>query len=274
MGIELPNGKISRTLPEQVGENTRRLSVLENYQLESFYIEDGILYAKRVSGEVISLGSITGVSDITLQAGHLIFTLNNGSTIDAGLVRGITNTSIDGNQHLIITYSDGTSQDLGAIFTGNINISGTINATSITGDSIIETMTGYSFVPATSYAGLTYDYAGACKNGNKLTLVIAGKIVKVSGGSYNIGLGDFYLPLDIANKIFPNSLGILDRKNVLMYDTEAGTSNVKQVPVSINKSANGRLYVQAYGIGDTSFPSVAMYFRWECTFLLSDNLAA
>ena len=77
------------------------------------------------------------VSNVALDAsGHLIVTLSNGDTIDAGLIKQVTGFSINGSQHLIASYNDGTSTDLGAIFNGNVNISGSLNAITITGDKI------------------------------------------------------------------------------------------------------------------------------------------
>lgn len=70
------------------------------------------------------------VSNVALNAsGHLIVTLSNGDTIDAGLIKQVTGFSINGSQHLIVSYNDGSSTDLGAIFSGNITISGDLLVT-------------------------------------------------------------------------------------------------------------------------------------------------
>ena len=69
------------------------------------------------------------VSNVQLDASnHLIVTLSNGDTIDAGQIKEVTNFSIDASQHLIANYNDGTSTDLGAIFSGNVSITGTMSA--------------------------------------------------------------------------------------------------------------------------------------------------
>ncbi len=92
---------------------------------------------------------IAYVSNVSIDgSGHLITTLSNGQTIDAGIIKQVSSFSIDASQHLIVNYNDGTTTDLGAIFTGNINIAGNLTA-----DSIIENMSGYSFVK--SWTGIT-----------------------------------------------------------------------------------------------------------------------
>ena len=64
-----------------------------------------------------------------IQNGHLYLTLSNDTNLDAGNVKPVSNFSIDASQHLIVNYGDGTSQDLGAIFNGDITISGDLNVT-------------------------------------------------------------------------------------------------------------------------------------------------
>lgn len=244
MGIELPNGKISRTLPEQVGENTRRLSVLEAYQIQSFYKEDGHLYAKRVNGEAIDLGLLVDVSGF----------------------------SINENQHLIVNYNDGTTQDLGAIFSGNVNIAGNFTA-----NSIIENMSGYSVVNVfpTTYGSLTLDYAGVCKNGNKITFAVAGKIMYNSTGINNGGANivNFIIPEEIGQKLYPTNIGnqtnLLYLSTVNMYGSNnsftAGRGRV-------TKNNNTALAFLIYSAGMST--DVEYSFRIEATFLLSDNLAS
>lgn len=76
------------------------------------------------------------INDAYIQNGHLFLTLTNSQTLDAGNVKPVSNFAINGSQHLIVNYADGTSQDLGAIFQGNVNISGSLNVTgSINGES-------------------------------------------------------------------------------------------------------------------------------------------
>lgn len=78
------------------------------------------------SGDIV-LQQGEGVASAAIVNGHLILTLTNGDELDAGSVGAVSGFSIDGSQHLIVTYQDGTTNDLGAIFNGNVNISGDLS---------------------------------------------------------------------------------------------------------------------------------------------------
>ena len=80
------------------------------------------------SGEII-LQQGESVESASIVNGHLILTLTNGDELDAGDLGGITSFSIDASQHLIVHYQNGTTQDLGAIFTGNVTITGDLVVT-------------------------------------------------------------------------------------------------------------------------------------------------
>lgn len=70
------------------------------------------------------------ISNVQINASqHLIVTFSDGTTKDAGLIKQISSFSINASQHLIANFNDGTSQDLGAIFSGNITISGNLTVT-------------------------------------------------------------------------------------------------------------------------------------------------
>ena len=79
---------------------------------------------------------IAYVTNVAINAsGHLITTLSDGQTIDAGQIKQVSSFSINASQHLIVTYNDGTTEDLGAIFSGNVTIGGNLTVTgSINGE--------------------------------------------------------------------------------------------------------------------------------------------
>lgn len=217
------------------------------------------------------------VSNVYLNGeGHLIVALSNGENVDAGLVKMISGLSINASQHLIASYNDGSTTDLGAIFSGNVNISGTLNATAITGDSIIETMTGYSFTidtPALSGCSLEVTYAGVCKNGNKITFVVFGKFNKESNGSLVIdAFVQFGIPNAIGAKLYPyviSGTNVLEEKIVPFYD---GIYSKTDNTVIFRKYSNTLVGLMMRTNDLTA--NTDYFFRYEATFLLSDNLAA
>lgn len=211
------------------------------------------------------------VNGAYIQNGHLYLTLTNSQTLDAGNVKPVSSFSIDANQHLVVNYGDGTSQDLGAIFQGNVNISGTLNATKVTGDEIVENMAGYTFEGSEkTNINCNIAYAGVVKNGNKITFAIAGTIERtgeIDGGDYKLGY--FTIPVDIANKLFPlRSSWLSMTKLYLGEDYSHGV----EVPLLIYKSYDVNVHFNIYDFNNC--PTDTNYaFRAEATFLLSDNLA-
>lgn len=96
-------------------------------------------------GETLESGDIVlqqgeSVDQARIASGVLQLHLTNGTWLSAGNIKPVDNFSIDANQHLIVNYQDGTSQDLGAIFNGNVVISGTIKANKFIGVTEIETI--------------------------------------------------------------------------------------------------------------------------------------
>ena len=204
---------------------------------------------------------ITGISINASQ--HLIFTMSEGSPIDAGLVKMVSGFSINASQHLVVNYNDGTSSDLGAIFQGNVNISGNLTA-----DSIIENMVGYSF--ESNDGEVTVTYAGAVKNGNKLTFAICGTLKKTAH-TYQNELGVFGVPASIASKLYGGFIdeAYLDVKPLYLAKTlTLGDSK----PILMYKSGT-TLICNVYAVDDLDL-NTDYFFRYEVTFLLSDNMAA
>lgn len=79
------------------------------------------------------------VESATLRNGHLILTLTNGDELDAGNMGAVSSFSINASQHLIVTYQDGSTNDLGAIFTGNVTINGDLTAVNVQVNSTLKT---------------------------------------------------------------------------------------------------------------------------------------
>lgn len=247
-----------------------KVSTVVGVTSNSFIVSD------QFNNLVDDIAYVTGVS--INASGHLITTLSDGQTIDAGQIKQISNFSIDGSQHLIANFNDSTTQDLGAIFTGNVNISGTLNATAITGDSIIETMTGYSFSAPSTTAGLSQHtiYAGVSKTGNKLTIVIFQRITRTGTVSTNYaGLGQFFLPSAVMDKLYPTIIdggSYLDNK---VLDLFSSLSSIINAYAYVSKQAT---YLSFNMFKASQFAELELnkdyFFRYEATFLLSDNLAS
>ena len=91
----------------------------------SVVFEDGT----ELESEPIVLQQGESVQAATIRNGYLILTLTNGDELNAGNLGGVSGFSINASHHLIVTYQNGTTQDLGAIFTGNVVINGNFEVT-------------------------------------------------------------------------------------------------------------------------------------------------
>lgn len=85
-------------------------------------------------GETIESGDIVlqqgeSVDDARIAGGILQLHLTNGTWLTAGNVKAVSGFNIDASQHLIVTYQDGTNQDLGNIYNGNVVVNGTFKQT-------------------------------------------------------------------------------------------------------------------------------------------------
>lgn len=155
----------------------------------------------------------------------------------------------------------------GAI-TGNLAVGG-----AITGKSIIENMSGYSFenLLPTGYVASNI-YAGAVKNGNKLTLVLALNLTKNSEATdSNPLIGRFTIPSSIGSKIYPSiSDSIVDTQQIRAY-VSAGSF------ISVNgyvTKSNDNTKLSFVGFLGSFQIDATYYIRYEVTFLLGENLAS
>lgn len=225
-----------------------------------------------VSSEYTDIQSaLVYISNVSINdLGHLITSLSDGSTKDAGPIKMISSFSIDASQHLIAVFNDGTSQDLGAIFQGNVNISGNLTA-----NSIVENMTGYSFTELDP-ADLSLEtvYAGAVKNGNKVTFVFCMNITatnNISAG--NRALCSFDMPLAVGNKLNTTTIGgitVLDISQALLVPSNDYTAG-QVATCYCNKTGPATITL---GIRIPAMTAGEKFFvRREITFLLSNNFA-
>lgn len=232
-----------------------------------------------LESEPIVLQKGESVIGADIRSGHLILTLSNGEELDAGDVKPVNSFLINDSQHLIVNFDDGTNQDLGAIFSGNINIDGTITANvidglEVTGNSIIEKMNGYSFTPLEKInAVIETTYAGIVKNGNKVTFVCTGSFQR-SGDlvAWSCPLGRFHFPNEIGAKLYPvtlNDVKSLSFGRLMLFKT---FTDFIELPCLAIKNDNNAFTPTIYYLNQTAVDTPYL-FRYEITFLLSDNLA-
>lgn len=248
-----------------------------------FTFEDGT----QVESNEIIVNQGESVNGASIRNGHLYLTLTNGDELDAGNVKPVSSFSINNSQHLIVHYGDGTTQDLGAIFSGNVNIDGTltttgkitapiVDGTQVTGNEIVEKMNNYSFTIRTPVnPTLTYNYVSCVKNGNKLTFVlfISLAVSTDTAGGQPIYLGNFNIPANVASKLIPYTQGslenVLDYTDVDLWDNSATFTRKNGTIVAIKQggaSPTLALYAESLTAGKTYL------LRYEVTFLLNDSL--
>lgn len=220
------------------------------------------------------------INGATIRNGHLYLSLTNGDELDAGNLKPVTSFAINANQHLIVNYGDGTTQDLGAIFSGNVNINGTLKAnvvdgTKVTGNEIVEKMSGYSFnkTASTSDFELSYNYASACKTGNKITFAIFGSLKRLSESLLsNVRLGIFNIPSTIGEKLYPIQLSGINTLGTILTNFANGITTKNEHSLSAFKMSNTQIGVFLYDF--STFEVGTNYtFRFEMTFLLNGNMA-
>ena len=223
------------------------------------------------------------VASAAIVNGHLILTLTNGDELDAGSMFD-GSVSISGDLSVMgFTHVDnmqahgdveisGDTEINGAVqINSDVTATGDLSAANITGDSIIENMTGYSAQILTP-ADYTIEpvYVGAVKNGNKLTLVCAVNITKTDAGANNqINVCRVNLPAAVMSKLYAATIsGDLDNR---VNNAFSSTIQSVSVPSYLQKYTS---YVVFSGAFSNLVAGTKYYWRYEATFLLSDNLAA
>lgn len=231
------------------------------------------------------------VASAAIVNGHLILTLTNGDTIDAG-------SMFDGNVNItgtltcagdVLINADLTAGEIvgskvsstglltasgNATFTSDISVGGDAAITgTITGGEIVENMTGYTFeATPTKPAGVNITYASVVKNGNKITFAVALSVLLSSAISTGEGICYFFIPAEIGAKLFPFTSGganYLDVKGVEFAIDGVSTISAK---CRFLKNSDTTLLLN---VRMENFAAGTQYYgRYECTFLLNDNMAA
>lgn len=298
-----------RNLQEQVGYNTECIKKIDEY-LDGITIDDKLVVIESDSGiftneelvrlsaplAFISNGSKVWIKeddsfaeivfkaiDITANATEDLYLILGGSKIVVNKNTGEYVTSLD---PIMETYSKSRIDSLIASIAANkadknelniglakkADIAGQAFTGAITAPSIIEDMSGYLFSQTSRYASeISLDFAGAVKNGNKLTLAISGSVTPLTGGNVLTDgiatIGNFSIPQEVANVLFPyKNTDILSYQQIL-FASDANANIIKNAIIQKDsRNINFKFYSGGM-IANTKY-----YFRSEITFLLNDNL--
>lgn len=213
------------------------------------------------------------INGATIRNGHLYLSLTNGDELDAGDLKPVSSFAINASQHLIVNYGDGTSQDLGAIFQGNVNIDGNLTA-----NSIIENMQDYSYRTNSKQDYVTPSYVSVVKTGNKITFVGCANLNMAEGqtmGNYTeLWQFQIVVPNSVASKLKALVGTRLDQKQIKIFsDTFLDFHNI-----NANVAVEGNwIYFYFYGTAEANTGIVRgrdYAFRYEMTLTLSDNLVS
>ena len=151
---------------------------------------------------------------------------------------------------------------------GNLNVDG-----SISGDEIIENMSGYSFIPNETGDGFTMEhiYAGVVKNGNKITFVSAFKITKTADQDYHKLVGSFIIPSDLMDKLYPTEIDGRDILDIKVGGAFASQNSFVSQQYGLEKLTD-KLVIRLYNARTNLTTNTEYFIRCECTLLLSENL--
>ena len=291
MAIELPNGKISRTLPEQVGFNSEKIYEIIKFLNESG-LKDQVINLTSLSGTltpeqyaiaelspsyIVYEGTIffKGVEDLSnIDYFELIPQIETDSSmlLNVSRIRIVRDTRAYSLSYVNLFETYNKSQ-IDALLSAGLALKADLSGANFTGPitapSIIETMTGYSatlFTP--EYFTIEPIYVSASKTGNKLTVVFALNITKTdAAAAAQINLVRIGIPAAVLSKLYPSTIsGDLDNKVIHAFST--GNAQVA-VNTYIQKAS------QAIVLSCYTSPFVVntkYYFRCEATFLLNDSL--
>lgn len=240
----------------------------------AFIIYNNNLYIKTTTSaseytfkQVALSASDQGTYNI-LQSFRIVITRANGAYLySSNTVLSLYNKSeIDS---LLSNKADSSALTSGLAL--KANVAGQAFTGEITAPSIIETMSDYSCTKMNN-AYWTNIYTSVVKNGNKLTVVCCGSILKSSDTPYNFDVIRLYMPQSVADKIVAmygstyatakinlnsDDVTSVQANCVVKKDTPTG-NNIRFVIAPTSSLTNGTTY----------------YFRIELTVLLSDNLVS
>lgn len=227
-----------------------------------------------------------------IRNGHLFLTLTNGDELDCGsLFNGevpslnVRSLEVSGGLLLGDDANAAIGGDLvvhGLTELENIKAYGDVETESLTaaGDKInakkpvVEVMNGYSYRTGSQGSNVTLSYLGACKNGNKVTFVWAGTFSSGESGiaAYaSVIVCGVNVPSSVCNLLFPIWSDVISLNRTFIY----GDGVKKDIEAYVHKySGNNGINLELSNDGTAIGSGKTLNFRYEATFLLSENLAA
>lgn len=252
-------------------------------------------WLKKVEGALKDASAVSfNVNDSGDARYSFSVVFEDGSEIESNPISlpSVENAYIQ-NGHLHIVLTSGDDLDVGNMFNGDVTLTGNFTATgniasgnavstpALTSENesieaqkpVIEVMDGYSAYITSEMD--TWDknisYIGACKNGNKLTFVICGKLTRLSTTSVLMpDIVRFSLPPSVASKLIPiqiSAYSYLDQKVIPAF---YGPTQYINCPMRVSKAGNQITMVGTFSDLEINTEYV---IRYEATFLLSENLA-
>ena len=286
------DGKAHRNMPEQVAKNQKDIEEIFK-TLDGLNIQDNVVAIADLSHMLTQdeLKIVERAVAFIVYNNHLFIKRNQDATnayFDIVFsINGSTVISFNSNEMQVnlttgaLTLVSNTAQtysktELDTQLALKANLSGANFTGSITAPSIIENMSGYSAELSTK-TNLTIEniYTGAVKNGNKLTLVIALNLTRTG----DVGSGQVIsisIPSDVGAKLYPVNVGgndILDAKKINALTTFYTGVNLSSF---IGKASNTllQLFIATGELNSNLELNTKYYYRYEATFLLSNNLAS
>lgn len=230
------------------------------------------------SGDIV-LQQGESVDDARIASGILQLHLTNGTWLTAGNIKPVSNFSIDANQHLIVNYQDGTSQDLGAIFNGNVVISGSLDVTTLnvsTSANVFEKIKDSGghlrFIEndGTPFAitGFTSVFCRWSLSGTHLMLVVAGYFEEGATLANGDSLAYFQLNSWLMSKIYPVFSSAIEVKQVKLYNDD-WTEEASEAKIAITK-VTSQNQIWFTNVGSSITMSKKRSFRIQMDLLI-DN---
>lgn len=243
----------------------------------SVVFEDG---SELETGPII-LQQGESVSSASIVNGHLILMLTNGNALDAGDLGGVSGFSIDASQHLIVTYQNGTTQDLGAVFDG-----ATIKLNAITSDNdeiqaqkpIIQTLSGFEFTTPNvenEYVKVEYLFAGVERNGNKITFSLFYSYLRKQTIPGDNIQSRFVVPAWLYNKLVSTSVGgVPCVSSFSSYAASSYNAGVSMPCIAYKNTGAFGVAIEfaMYRLNANFELNTTYYIRHEVTFLIGENL--